>query len=305
MSLNKIFETERLILREFTFDDAAFVLKLVNTPDWIKFIGDRNIHSIAEANEYLENGPMASYRDNGYGLSAVLLKDNNTLIGMCGLVNRPTTDYIDIGFALLPEYLNRGYAYEIASATMRYANNELGITRVVATTDARNTSSIKLLNKLGLQFEKSVNLDVNDSAIFFSPPQTSDDLKEIDALTLRFFSLFTNTNGAIPNVADIKNIFVPEGIIISNTGDKCETFSLQSFIEPREKMLSDGTLSEFSEREISHNTDIFGNIAQRFCLYEKSGILNGVTFETRGMKTLQLVKVNKQWKMSSVAWSDE
>lgn len=224
---------------------------------------------------------------------------------MCGLVNRESLEDIDIGFALLPEYAHLGYAYEIASATIRYAKNVLGINKVVAITDASNTSSIKLLNKIGLQFEKTVSLAINDSALLFSPADTSKDQGEIDVLITRFFNLFTNKNGAVPNVTDIKNIFIPEGIITSNTGEKAEIYDLDSFISPREKMLSDGTLTDFSEREISHTTTIFRNVAQRFCLYEKSGILNGSSFETRGMKTIQLVKVNGTWKISSVAWSDE
>ncbi len=165
MTSKNILESERLLLREFTIDDATFILKLVNTPSWIKFIGDRNMHTLDDAHKYLESGPMDSYRKNGYGLSAVLLKNSNTLIGMCGLVNREETDYIDIGFALLPQYSNKGYGYEIASATMKHAKDELEIERVVAITDPANIPSIKLLNKLGLQFSKRIN----DSTILFSP----------------------------------------------------------------------------------------------------------------------------------------
>ncbi len=169
MASKNILESERLLLREFTIDDATFILTLVNTPSWIKFIGDRNIHTLDAAHKYLESGPMESYRKNGYGLSAVLLKDSNTLIGMCGLVNRETTDYIDIGFALLSEYSNKGYGYEIAAATLRHANDKLGIKRVVAITHPDNVPSIRLLNKLGLRFEKKIN----DSTILFSPVQTT------------------------------------------------------------------------------------------------------------------------------------
>lgn len=165
-----ILETGRLVLREFNLDDAPFILKLVNSPSWLEFIGDRNIHTIEDAKNYLISGPMDSYKKNGFGLSAVLLKDN-TLIGMCGLVNRETLDDIDIGFALLPEYFGKGYAYEIAAATMHHAEGVLNIDKVVAITDADNASSIKLLNKLGLQFEKKIALAINDSALLFAPNQ--------------------------------------------------------------------------------------------------------------------------------------
>jgi len=234
-----------------------------------------------------------------------MIKGNSTPIGMCGLVNRESLDDIDIGFALLPEYSKLGYGYEIAHATINYANHILRIVKVVAITDSNNVPSIKLLNKLGLQFEKTLNLSENDTVMLFSPFNTIQDRLEIDALTDRFFDLFTNKDGRVPNVKDIKSIFIPKGILISNTDDTPVIYDLDSFIKPREEMLTNDTLTNFWEREISHSTEIFGNIAQRFSLYEKSGELNGEHFETKGMKTIQFVKVNGKWKMSSVAWCDE
>lgn len=300
-----ILETERLILREFDFGDAPSILTLVNTSSWLEFIGDKNVQSIQDAENYLETGPMASYRKNGFGLWAALTKDDQTFIGMCGLVNRDSLDDIDIGFALLPEYASMGYAYEMASATIHYAKNKLNLGKVVAITDVNNTSSIKLLNKIGLQFKKTVNLSINDSALLFTQPDTTKDQQDIDTLTTQFFSLFTNKDGALPNVNAIKDIFIPEGIITNNAGENTVINDLDSFISPRKKILTDGTLTEFHEREVTQKTNIFGNIAQRFCLYEKSGKIDGKYFETKGMKTIQFVKVKNDWKMSSVAWSDE
>ena len=300
-----ILETERLVLREFNFDDAPFIFKLVNTPSWLKFIGDKNVRTVQDAKNYLETGPIESYKENGFGLSAVVLKDDHCLIGMCGLVNRESLEDIDIGFALLPEYSGLGYGNEIASATVRHAKNVLGLKKIVAITDAKNISSIKLLNRIGLQFEKTVSLSINDSALLFSPKEPCENLAEIDQLTNNFFSLFTNKNGKKLNLGNIKSLFIDEGVIISNTGNNSLIYDVDSFIEPRERMLSDGTLTEFSESEISHTTNFFGNIAHRFLLYEKSGILNGQPFETRGMKTIQFVKIKGEWKISSVAWSDE
>lgn len=134
---------------------------------------------------------------------------------------------------------------------------------------------------------------------------TEKDQLEIDILTNRFFDLFTNKKGRVPNVKDIENIFIKEGIIISNTTGEPLVYDLQDFIKPREKMLIDGTLTEFSEHEISHTTEVFKNIAQRFCLYEKSGKRNGKFFKSEGMKTIQFIKVDTEWKMASVAWSDQ
>jgi len=166
--MNKILETERLILSTFSLNDAPFVLKLVNTPSWLQFIGDRNIHSIGDAEQYLSQGPIKSYAENGFGLSLVILKDENIPIGMCGLVNRDTLKDIDIGFALMPQYTDKGYAYEIASATMEYAKSVLKMEKIVAITDANNTSSIKLLNKLGLHYEKMISLNTSELVQLYS-----------------------------------------------------------------------------------------------------------------------------------------
>ena len=134
---------------------------------------------------------------------------------------------------------------------------------------------------------------------------TEKDRLEIDNLTSRFFSLFTNRGNKIPRVKGIKSIFIKEGLIISNTSGEPLIYNLDSFIKPRAEMLSNGTLTDFSERELSHKTEVFGNIAQRFCLYEKSGKLKGEYFKTEGMKTIQFIKLDQEWKMSSVAWSDK
>ncbi len=305
MESEKILETEWLVLREFSIDDAEFILTLLNTPGWLKYIGDKNVRSVEDAVDYLEKGPIKSYKENGFGLWLTSIKNNSTPIGMCGLVNRESLDDIDIGFALLPEYSNLGYGYEITYATINYANHVLRIEKVVAITDSNNIPSIKLLNKLGLQFEKSLNLSENDTVLLFSPSNATQDRLEIDTLTTRFFDLFTNKDGRLPNVKDIKSIFIPKGILISNTEDTPEIYDLDGFIKPREEMLTNGTLTNFCEKEISHSTELFGNIAQRFSLYEKSGELNGEHFETKGLKTIQVVKVNGKWKMSSVAWSDD
>ena len=127
----------------------------------------------------------------------------------------------------------------------------------------------------------------------------------IDELTHRFFDLFTNISGKKPNVEDINNLFIKQGIIISNNTGEPIIYNLQEFIEPRKKMLSDGTLTDFKEHELSHKTEIFNHIAQRFCLYEKSGKLNGKPFKTKGMKSIQFIKIDNQWKMVSVVWCDK
>lgn len=156
--MTTILETERLILREFSLDDASFILHLLNTPTWLQFIGDRGVRNLDDARHYLLKGPINSYLVNGFGLYMVTLKKTETPIGMCGLVKRNGLDDPDIGFALLPEFAGKNFAYEVASAMVSYAQNHLLLPRLAAITTEDNTHSIKLLNKLGLQFEQKIQL---------------------------------------------------------------------------------------------------------------------------------------------------
>jgi RimJ/RimL family protein N-acetyltransferase len=154
----QILETDRLSLRRLTADDAAFILELVNDPDWLQFIGDRGVHTLADARDYILNGPVAMYQRVGFGLFLVELKQHATPIGICGLIERPGLADIDIGFAFLPAFRAHGYAYESASAMLKYAQGTLGLRRVVAITAPDNQRSIRLLTKLGLSFEDMLRL---------------------------------------------------------------------------------------------------------------------------------------------------
>jgi hypothetical protein len=128
---------------------------------------------------------------------------------------------------------------------------------------------------------------------------------ELDELTNAFFSLFTNTNNKIPAIENIYQLCIPEAIIIKNTGPAPEVYSLQQFVAPRKTILTNGTLTGFSEEETDERTEIYGNIAHRFCSYKKSGSLSGQPFEAKGMKTIQFIHTADGWKISSVAWDDE
>jgi len=153
--MDYILETERLTLRQFKNEDAGFIVELVNTPGWLEFIGDRNIHSEADAINYLQNGPIKSYRENGFGSSMVELKDG-TPIGMCGILKRDSLENPDIGFAFLSAYMGKGYAFEIANATLHHATHQWNLKTICAITDPKNKRSIQLLEKLGLCHIKMV-----------------------------------------------------------------------------------------------------------------------------------------------------
>lgn len=157
-----VIETERLTLRKFTLDDAVFMLELLNTPAWLRFIGDKNVRTIEEAEQYLLNGNIRSYREYGFGFYVVVIKETQELIGICGIVKREGLDDIDIGFGFLPQFIGKGYGYEAASATLDYAINDLKIKRIVAIVNPENAGSIALIKKIGLQFEKMIQLSSKD-----------------------------------------------------------------------------------------------------------------------------------------------
>ncbi|WP_411504146.1 GNAT family N-acetyltransferase [Brevibacillus centrosporus] len=159
-----VLETERLYLRYQTLDDAPFILELVNDPAWLQFIGDRGVRTLDDARSYIANGAIKSYERDGFGFYLVERKEDHTLLGMCGLVKREGLEDVDIGFAFLPDYRSKGYAYEAASAVMQYAKETLGLTRVVAITTQDNHSSGRLLEKLGLRFERLVQMP-NDTEL--------------------------------------------------------------------------------------------------------------------------------------------
>jgi len=151
-------ETERLRLRWFDRSDAPFVFRLLNEPDWIRFIGDKHLSTLDDASRYIENGPVAMYRREGFGLYAVESKETGFPIGMCGLIKRDTLDDVDLGFAFLSEFHGQGYAFEAAAAVMAFAHDVLALRRVVAIVSPDNAKSISLLEKLAFHFEKMLRM---------------------------------------------------------------------------------------------------------------------------------------------------
>jgi ribosomal-protein-alanine N-acetyltransferase len=158
----KILETERLLLRQLTTEDAEFILELLNEPSFIQYIGDRGVRTLTDARSYILNGPISSYAKNGFGLYLVILRETNESIGMCGLIKRDGLDDVDIGYSFLPKYWSKGYAVESAQATKEYARDVIRLKRLVAITDPANEGSIRVLEKIGLRFEKMIRLSEGD-----------------------------------------------------------------------------------------------------------------------------------------------
>ena len=151
-------KTERLILRELDVDDAGFMLALLNDADFLRNIGDRGVHSVEQAREYIIAGAIASYRQHGFGLWAVGLAHDPACIGICGLIRRPTLDDVDIGYAFLPEWRGQGYAQEASQACMELGRQRFGLRRIVAITSLDNPASARLLEKIGFRFERLIRV---------------------------------------------------------------------------------------------------------------------------------------------------
>ena len=157
-----ILEIDRLSLRRLTPADAPFILELVNDPSFIRNIGDRKVRSLVDAERYIETAAISSYEKNGFGLWLVSLKETNESIGMCGLIRRAALEDVDIGYAFLPRFWRMGYAVESARAVRDYGRDVVGLKRLVAITDPANEGSIRVLEKIGMKFEKMIRLSADD-----------------------------------------------------------------------------------------------------------------------------------------------
>ncbi|MBV1775485.1 GNAT family N-acetyltransferase [Burkholderiaceae bacterium DAT-1] len=168
-----LFESARLGFRELSRLDAGFILEHVNEPAFIQNIGDKNVHSLDDAWTYIQNGPGASYAANGFGLYRVALLEDDTPIGMCGLVKRDGLDTPDIGYAYLQRYWGKGYALEAGQAVLNYARQTLKIPRIVGITGPDNLGSQRVLEKLGLHYQATITLPGRDdlSMLFVPEPQ--------------------------------------------------------------------------------------------------------------------------------------
>ena len=156
-----IIETSRLILSELKTEDAAFILKLYNDPDFITYIGDKGIKSIQDAENFINTEPRQSYKDYKHGLYLVQLKDA-TSIGICGLLKRENLNFPDIGFAILPDHRKMGFIYEASKALIQDAKRRLHFKNILAITSPDNKAAIKLLIKLGFIFKEMIKIDSNN-----------------------------------------------------------------------------------------------------------------------------------------------
>lgn len=150
-----------------------------------------------------------------------------------------------------------------------------------------------------------MNMEVLREEIVAERPLVDADKKNIERVVSVFFSVFSTKEGSRPLLRQLNEIFLPEAIIIKNTGVYPEVFTLNAFIDRTARAITDGLLTEFSESEVAGTTSVYGNIANHFCAFKKVGNRHGTRFHLFGMKSLQLVRVNEDWKISSVIWDEE
>jgi RimJ/RimL family protein N-acetyltransferase len=291
------FTTNRLYLQQLTLTDKAFIVELLNTPGWLKFIGDRQVRTTDAAEGYI--GKILQNDNVKYWV--VKLKDSDIAIGVITFIKRAYLQHHDIGFAFLPAYSGKGFAYEAAAAVLQHVAADKAHTHILASTIKDNKNSIALLEKLGLSFDKEIKVEEETLSLYGA---TADKVL-IDHVVRSFFSIFTNRDGRQPQWELIHTLCLPETLIIKKTGLQQEVYDLDAFMEPRIKILSDGTLTGFEEKETAAETIISGNIAQRFSRYEKNGILNGTGYNGKGTKLFQCIKTAGGWKISAVVWEDE
>ncbi len=153
-----VLETDRLILRHFSFEDAPFILTLLNEESYLRNIGDKKVRTLDDAKNHLMTGPMESYKLNGFGLFCVELKETRTAIGTCGLLKRDFLAVNDIGYAFLPEFRSKGYAHEAVAGVLEHSKQEFGLSEIAAFVNPDNAPSIRLLGKLGFNYKKMMTL---------------------------------------------------------------------------------------------------------------------------------------------------
>ncbi|WP_297798113.1 GNAT family N-acetyltransferase [uncultured Eudoraea sp.] len=161
----KEFETERVRLKPTSVEDAEFIYQLMNTPKFIQYIGDREIKSVVRAKDYIKTKMLPQLQRLGYSNYTVFQKSDNSKIGTCGLYDREGLDGIDIGFAFLPQYEGRGFAYEAANRLKNAAFEEFEIQEIKAITSKENSSSQRLLEKLGLEMADIIILPDDDEEL--------------------------------------------------------------------------------------------------------------------------------------------
>ncbi|HRH62381.1 MAG TPA: GNAT family N-acetyltransferase [Bacteroidia bacterium] len=289
--------TQRLQLIRLDQGDAPFILELLNTEAWKRFIGDRNVTSINDASSYIQKIEATS----SVSYWTVKLKDTSASIGVITFIKRDYLNYHDIGFAFLPQYSKLGYAYEATMGALAALSTTYTSPEIVATTLAENTNSIQLLQKLGFSYKNEITHE-NDKLRLFS---ISTECCKLDKLCFDFYSLFTCSATLQHRVNELYQLCLPNASFENTTLNRNEMLTLTEFIDSRHTILSNGSYTSFEEYELSRTISLDSSSAIRFSSYEKRGIRNGSVFFDKGVKQFHYKKTSYGWKIEKVSWCDE
>ena len=165
--MDAFLKSTRLSFYYLTANDSAMMLALLNEPSFIQNIGDRGVRTLAQATQYLQDGPLASYQQHGYGMYRVVRQEDGASIGLCGLVRRDYLPAADLGYALFPEFTGYGYAQEAAVAVFKYGKTVLQLPNIVGIVQANNLASQRVLHKVGLGKQGSVLVPTTGETLDF------------------------------------------------------------------------------------------------------------------------------------------
>ncbi|MFY0688266.1 MAG: GNAT family N-acetyltransferase [Cyclobacteriaceae bacterium] len=160
--------TTRLHITHAKLADAPFFYQLMNSSNWIRFIGDRGIRSLEDAEHYIQHQLIDSYRELGFGLFKMSTLTTSEPIGVCGFLQRDYLQHPDIGFAILPEWEGNGYTYEAGVSILEYGRSALKLNKILAITSEQNKRSIQLINRLGLKSIGKVKPNDIEEFLLFS-----------------------------------------------------------------------------------------------------------------------------------------
>lgn len=313
--------TQRLALRPHHADDLDDLLAFHSDPEVVRFIPwpvrDREATQAALTAKL----DQAVLTEPGQWLVlAVELRETQTVIGEV-LLKWASAEHKqgELGFAFGRAFHGRGYATEAATAMLRLGFEDLGLHRITAVCVDDNQASARLLRRLGFTQEARLVDNVwfkgrwttqlvfalTGSAWRAPNADGRSDQDEIEALIRCYFDAFTSGPGVEDRMAALRDAMLPEARIVRTAGKSPVAFDVESFIEPRKAMLTDGTLTDFHEEAQSGRLDVFGDIAQWFGRYSKEGTMNGAQIVGGGMKSMQFVRTDAGWRISAAAWDDD
>jgi ribosomal-protein-alanine N-acetyltransferase len=148
----QILQTERLILRHITPDDFDELYRMNSDPIIMKYVGDGSIRNHEQMVTELDMLISHYTRKPGLGIWATVLKSTNTFVGASGLVYYNNTSEIEIGYRMLKEHWNKGYATEASTGLLQYGFENLKLKKIVSSVHTENMASRRVMEKIGMQF---------------------------------------------------------------------------------------------------------------------------------------------------------